>query len=84
MIRTITISTDVPPSREVKITLPADVPVGPADLVVVVAAREIPTVHTLGELLNSEFFGLWRDRTDIADSAEFARRLRAAAWGRTP
>lgn len=31
---------------------------------------------TLGELLESDVVGMWKDRTDIGDSVEFARRLR--------
>jgi len=79
MVRTINLTTDIPSSREVRIMLPPDVPTGPAELVVVVASRERPT-RTLGDLARSEFFGMWRDRTDIVDSAEYARQLRTAAW----
>ena len=82
MIRTVSLTTEVPANREVRITLPADVPTGPAEIVVVVASRAGSPARTLGDLLRSEFFGMWRDRTDIDDSAEFARRLRAEAWGR--
>ncbi len=38
--------------------------------------------HTLGELLESEFFGMWKDREDISDSATYARHLREIAWRR--
>jgi hypothetical protein len=31
-------------------------------------------------LIASGFVGMWEDRTDIGDSAEYARRLRARAW----
>lgn len=31
---------------------------------------------TLGELLESDLVGLWKDREDIGDSVEFARKLR--------
>lgn len=31
---------------------------------------------TLGQLLKSDVVGLWKDREDIGDSVEFARRLR--------
>ncbi len=31
---------------------------------------------TARRLLNSRLIGLWKDRTDIADSAEYARQLR--------
>ena len=81
MVRTINLATDIPSSRELRILLPPDVPTGPAELVVVVASRERPT-RTLGDLVRSEFFGMWRDRADIGDSAEYARQLRAEAWRR--
>ena len=51
-------------------------------MVVIVASQAPTTGHTLGDLARSEFFGMWRDRTDIGDSAEFARRLREEAWSR--
>jgi hypothetical protein len=38
------------------------------------------TSTTFGDLLSSEFFGMWRDRADIEDSLKFARRLRSEAW----
>ncbi len=40
------------------------------------------SVYTLGDLLHSEFFGIWKDREDIDDSVEFARALRDSAWRR--
>jgi hypothetical protein len=82
MVKTVNLTANVPPNREVRITLPSDVPTGPADIVVVIASRAGASPHTLGDLLRSEFFGMWRDRTDIGDSVEFARRLRAEAWSR--
>jgi hypothetical protein len=42
-----------------------------------------PRLRTLGDLAHSELFGLWRDRADVGDSVEFARRLRADAWSRS-
>ncbi len=38
---------------------------------------------TASELLASGLVGLWSDRTDIADSREFARRLRQQAQTRS-
>jgi hypothetical protein len=32
-----------------------------------------------GDLLRSPLFGLWKDREDIGDSVEFARKLRTEA-----
>ena len=84
MLKTITVTTEITPDREVRIRLPDDTPLGPAELVVVVAPQAPPVTRTFGELLHSEFFGMWRDREDIADSAEFAQRLRSEGWSRTP
>jgi hypothetical protein len=83
MFRTINITTEVPDNREVWIKLPDDVPPGPAEMVVIVASQTSTAIHTLGDLARSEFFGMWRDRTDIDDSGEFARRLRGEAWSRS-
>jgi hypothetical protein len=82
MVRTVRVAANVSPEREVRITLPNDVPLGPADIVVVVVSRAEGAARTLGDLARSEYFGMWRDRVDIGDSAEFARRLRAEAWSR--
>ncbi len=82
MMKTITLTTDIPADREVTLTLPSDVPLGPADIVVVVAPRTNPEGRTFGDLLNSDYFGIWQDRTDIDDSAAFARNLRETAWRR--
>lgn len=37
---------------------------------------------TARQLLNSGLIGLWKDRTDITDSAEYARQLREQAQRR--
>jgi hypothetical protein len=81
MAKTININTKIPESRELHIVLPADVPVGPAEIVVTISTPANGT--TLGELLNSEFYGMWRDRSDITDSFEFARKLRSESWKRS-
>ena len=83
MLKTITIAAEIGPDREVRITLPEDTPLGPADIVVVISSTAQPPAQTFGDLLNSEFFGMWRDRDDIGDSAEFARQLRTSAWSRS-
>ncbi len=83
MVKTINLTVNVSPEREIHITLPRDVPLGLADIAVVIAPHTEPTHSTFGDLLNSEFFGMWRDRTDIGDSAEFAKRLREEAWSRS-
>ena len=82
MIRTINLTTDVPADREVRIVLPDDVPTGPAEFVIVVASHAAIPAKTLGDLAQSEFFGMWRDRNDIRDSVLYARHLRERAWSR--
>lgn len=84
MVKTINLNADIPADRELRITLPADVPVGRAEIVLVVSSPEPPSVgRTLGDFRNSEYFGMWRDRSDIIDSAQFARQLRADGWKRS-
>ena len=82
MVTTVNLNAGIPPNRETHITLPPDVPVGPAEIVLVVSSRTRAGESTFGDLANSEFFGMWADRADIRDSAEFARDLRADAWQR--
>ncbi len=81
MVKTFTLEINIPADHEISITLPSDVPLGPADIVVV-APRAATEGHTLGELLKSEFLGMWQDRDDIEDSVSFARHLRETAWHR--
>jgi hypothetical protein len=81
MARTINITAEIPLKRELRIMLPPDMPPGPAEHVMAVASHE-HSVRALGDLVSTEFFGMWRDRTDIRDRAEFARQLRAESWRR--
>jgi hypothetical protein len=82
MVTTLNLRTNIPPNREVHLTVPGDVPLGPADIVVVIASQEKRPLHTLGDLLASEFCGMWSDRNDLEDSVEYAHRLRREAWSR--
>ncbi len=41
-----------------------------------------PPQGTLGDVLEHEFFGMWRERTDLPASPALARTLRAQAWER--
>ena len=79
-MKTVTVQADIPPNRELRVILPDDVPTGPCTVRLVIDEPEAPAVkRTLGDLLDSEFFGMWADREDITDSAAFARELRAKA-----
>ena len=82
MDRTVTIQVDIPQDRTVCIPLPEDLPVGLAELRVVVrpmpASPALPA-GTATDMARSPLFGLWSDRDDTDDSLTYARRLRALA-----
>jgi hypothetical protein len=82
MTRTLRIQTDIPADHEVQITLPLDVPTGPAELEIVVRSGNGQESGTCADFLKSDFFGMWKDRDDIKDSTDFARSLRETAWTR--
>ncbi|MEK7675918.1 MAG: hypothetical protein AAB676_08820 [Verrucomicrobiota bacterium] len=82
MTKTFQLTTKVPDNRQINIALPKEIPVGPAQLTVSIQAPPESAPPKLGDLLQSGFFGLWRDRTDIADNVEFARQLRNDSWRR--
>lgn len=82
-MRTLALTTDIPESREVRFTLPGDIPTGPADVVLLISsAQEVSEsrVRTFRDLLASGFVGSWRERVDVGDSAEYAARLREESW----
>jgi hypothetical protein len=83
VVRTVNLHADIPADRELRIILPADVPVGPAEIVLVVSSADRFSGRTLGDFERSEFFGMWRDRSDITDSVQFARGLRSEGWKRS-
>lgn len=51
----------------------------PVIVVLVGEATGTPKPLTMGELLESPLVGMWADRDDITDGAEFARLLRERA-----
>jgi hypothetical protein len=70
----------IPIDRQLKSTVPEHVPPGPAEVVVIIVPDAVAEKGgTAGDLLRSPLFGLWKDRTDIGDSVEYARKLRAKA-----
>jgi len=80
-MRVVTLTTTITPERTLTIRVPEEVPTGPAEVIVVFAAEPPSEPHrTLGELRASEFFGVWRGRTDLPDSSILARTLREQAW----
>jgi hypothetical protein len=79
-MRTITSKVVIPMDRQLHISVPEDVPPGPAEIVLVIVPETASgSGLTAGELLRSPLFGIWKDRTDIEDSVEYARKLRAKA-----
>jgi len=82
VVKTISLYSEIPANRELRITVPADVPAGSAAIAVTISCPGPSTPSTFGDLLKSEFFGMWRDRADIEDSPKFAQKLRAESWKR--
>jgi hypothetical protein len=79
-MKTITCKVVIPTDRQLKIMVPEDVPPGPAEIVVVIVPEAVAEKGgTAGDLLRSPLFGIWKERTDIVDSREYARELRARA-----
>ena len=79
-MRTITSKVVIPTDRQLHISVPEDIPPGPAEIVLVIVPETTSGKgQTAGELLRSPLFGIWKDRTDIGDSVEYARNLRARA-----
>ncbi len=81
-VTTLNIRSKVQADRRLEIQIPKDVPLGPAEVVVLIFPEQPEVARkplTAGDLLRSPLFGLWKDREDIGDSLEFARKLRAEA-----
>jgi hypothetical protein len=79
-VKTVSIKTSIPEDHRFVVGVPLDIPAGPAEVdVTSLAPGNIDRPWTLGDLLASGLVGLWRDRSDIADSEEFARALRESA-----
>ena len=81
MTHRIHLDTTVPESRTIEVVLPADVPVGLANITVVVTPKEHKLSSGL-DIVESPIFGMWADRNDIEDSAAYAKDLRDRAWKR--
>ncbi|CAN5653862.1 hypothetical protein BH11ARM2_BH11ARM2_26340 [soil metagenome] len=82
MTHTLRLDTRIAEDRRVTFTAPDEVPVGEVEMVVVMVPREERQRTTGRDLLESEIFGMWRDRDDIKDSSDFARKQREQAWQR--
>lgn len=82
----IVVRTDILPDRSLHILLPENVPIGPANIVLMITPVQPDTPGprgTAAELARSPLFGLWADRADIIDSVAYARQLRAQAERRS-
>jgi hypothetical protein len=83
-MKTVTCKVVIPTDRQLHLTIPEEIPSGPAEIVLVIVP-ETPSAQglTAGDLLRSPLCGLWKDRSDIGDSIEYARMLRAKAEQRS-
>ncbi|MCP4546786.1 MAG: hypothetical protein GY835_10025 [bacterium] len=80
MPTTIQLTAETTARRELVIRVPQEVSASATWIVLEVTPPAQPRRPTLGDLLSSEFFGMWRDRDDITDSTDYARDLRKRAW----
>lgn len=79
-MKTIACKVVIPANRQLHLAIPEDVPPGPAEVVLVIVPEALPEKGlTAGDILRSPLCGLWKDRTDIGDSIEYAHKLRMAA-----
>lgn len=65
---------EVTPDHQVTLRLPEDFPPDQAQ-VTVVTSTSSAKASPFGELLESEFLGMWAEREDIIDSAAYAVEL---------
>jgi len=83
-MKTIACKVVIPTDRNLHISVPEDVPPGPAEVLVVIVPEDMPAKRgTAGDMLRSPLFGIWKDRVDIGDSVEYARQLRTKAEQRS-
>jgi hypothetical protein len=73
MTHTVRLTTNIPDSRRIELSLPSTVPTRDAEVVLVVVPKGDRRHSTGKDLAASAIFGMWADRTDIAGQ----RQLRA-------
>jgi hypothetical protein len=78
-MKSATVKAIIPPDHRLVVEVPPELPAGPAEVVVRVAEPVARARGTGDDLLASGLFGIWKDRSDIDDSVEFARSIRQHA-----
>lgn len=80
MSKTLTLQGEIRPDYTLTVTLPDDMPIGPAQILVTAEMEEPTAIRTLGELANSEFFAMFADRDDLPTTNEDFREWRRKLW----
>lgn len=78
-MKTVTFTVVIPADRQLHLLVPEKIPPGPAQVVVSALEGAATKGLTAGDLRRSSLCGIWKDRTDMGESLEFARKLRAEA-----
>ena len=78
-MKTFTLKAVIPANGQLQIPVPEEVSPGEEVLITLVTETQGGKRLTAGHLLRSPLFGMWKDRTDIRDTIDFARKLRAEA-----
>src|SRR5437870_2332143 len=80
-MKSLTTDSEVMLDHTVTVRMPSDFPTGPVRVTVTAQpAGEPPKMRTFGDLLSSEFFGMYADRDDLPKTNEEFREWRRKLW----
>jgi hypothetical protein len=76
-MKSVTTDGEVKPDRTLTVRMPDDFPLGPARVTVTTdQAAKAPRIRTFGDLLSSEFFGMFAERDDLPRTNDEFREWR--------
>jgi hypothetical protein len=75
-LMSITQTIDIPVSRRLTIEVPREIPIGKVVLTFTPVLEQKTDVFPLFEDEESDLFGIWKDKSETADVAEYVRTLR--------
>ncbi len=76
-MKTVTTDGEVKPDRRLTVRMPKDFPLGPVRITVTTEPpTNTPKIRTFGDLMSSEFFGMFAERDDLPATNEEFREWR--------
>ena len=82
MTHSITTTSEVKADHTLTVKVPSDFPPGPVQVTVTADSSSEGHIRTFGDLLDSEFFGMWADRDDLPKTNEEFAEWRRKIWER--